>query len=157
MDLIAKYEDSGLLHRCEYLLYSDRVVVDHTHRFSGQWRTELPLASLHFEPSRGWARGDEFVPAITSAMSAFCLAAYFKFASSMGRESWAPIACGIVGLLALIWAVVNLRRQEWVTFEPITGGRGLSIRRTAKQHEQFGKFVDAVTGQIRNAKSLIRT
>ena len=151
MEPIARYEDTGFLHRCEYLLYSDRVVVNYSRRLSSQWQSGVPLTTLQSVPSRGWARGEELVPAVFSAASALGLAFYFQQKPSMSRELWGPVAFGLVGLIALLWAAANVRKQEWVAFEPVAGGRGLSIRRARRNSEQFERFVDAVTAQIKAA------
>jgi len=85
-------------------------------------------------------------------MTTMGLAIYFRFVSSMSREVWASAAFGIIGLLALVWAAINLRRQEWVAFEPVSGSRGLSVRRTSRTSGEFDSFVHAVTAQIKTTK-----
>lgn len=149
---LIEFHSKTLLWKQTYALFSDRITVNTTHRFSGNSHATYLLTRLTPLPMRGSTRGDGLTWGILLMFLGFGLIAwnYYIDGSEGARVSNIMLVMGFSGL---IWFLYSIRQWHYAIFSTAAGVEALSLWSTPKTVTTFGPFVDACVTAIETASS----
>jgi hypothetical protein len=149
---LIEFHSKTLLWKQTYALFSDRITVNTTHRFSGNSHATYLLTRLTPLPMRGSTRGEGLTWGILLMFLGFGfigLQYYIGFSGADGP----PNLMIVMGFSGLIWFLYSLRQWHYAIFSTAAGVEALSLWSTPKKVTTFGPFVDACVTAIETARS----
>lgn len=153
MEIIATYSETRFDGSRTFTLQPDKIVVRGSQSLQGEFESSFALATFDPTPDTFRFRNQNFTWGMGLALVGFVACTILVSGFHMSFATLPPglTACICMGGVTLMLA--TYRKVEFVRFKNDNGIVILDIARAGKNAAQLDSFIDALTKQIRIARS----